>query len=232
MTYAMKRTTSVGDKFAGRHGNKGCIARILPRSEMPYLGDGTPVQMVLNPLGVVSRIDLGQILETHFGALAHALGTQFVIPPFTGPSTKALSKALGKAGLGETGMATLYDGATGRPFDSPVTVGYLYMMKLSHRAEDKIHAFSTAALCAGQTAVRGTWGQRAGFLELWALEAYNAGATLQEFLTVKAEDAPGREKTALALLAGEEIDPPSEGGSLELLENALRGVGIKVEEKR
>ena len=230
---AEKRGVKIGDKFSARHGNKGVVAKVLPRSEMPHMEDGTPVQMVLNTMGVISRLNMGQILETHCGALANALGTSLTIPPFQNPPLELLKKTLAQAGLGETGMFTLYDGSTGRPFESPVTVGYLYMLKLNHMVDDKIHAVATGvpSLLTGQPTAP-LRANMLGFLEMWALQAYNASATLQESLTIKCDDAEGREKAALALLAGETVEPAGEGQSLKLLERALMGLGISVEEER
>lgn len=220
-----------GDKFSARAGNKGVIARVLPRSQMPYMEDGTPIQMVLNTVGVVSRLNPGQILETHYGMLARALGVQFTIPPFMSPPHDLLRVKLAEAGLSETGMVTLYDGMTGRKFESPVTVGWQYIYKLAHTVDDKIRAVSTTFPSAiTHQPVYG--GQRLGFREMWALEAYNASSTLQEFLTIKSDDLRGRERAALALLSGEDVEPAGEGESLRLLANYLRGLGIDVEEVR
>src|SRR5580693_4913435 len=192
---AMKRKLSVGDKMAGRHGNKGVIARILPEEDMPYLPDGTPVEIVLNPLGVPSRMNVGQILETHLGWAAKALGVQFATPVFDGATEKEIKKQLTKAGLPTSGKTQLFDGMTGQPFEQPVTVGYIYMLKLSHLVDDKIHARSIGPYSLitqqplGGKAQFG--GQRFGEMEVWALEAYGAAYILQELLTAKSDDVYG-----------------------------------------
>ena len=188
----MKRKLSVGDKMAGRHGNKGVIARILPEEDMPYLPDGTPVEIVLNPLGVPSRMNVGQILETHLGWAAHALGLYFATPVFDGATEREIKSWLDQAGLPKTGKTKLYDGMTGMSFEQDVTVGYIYMLKLSHLVDDKIHARSIGPYSLitqqplGGKAQFG--GQRFGEMEVWALEAYGAAHILQELLTAKSDD--------------------------------------------
>src|SRR5436305_3230268 len=212
---AMKRKLSVGDKMAGRHGNKGVIARILPEEDMPYLQDGTPVEIVLNPLGVPSRMNVGQILETHLGWAAHALGLHFATPVFDGatePEIKQMiqraSQTLREQGLPEivndSGKTVLYDGLSGEPFEQKVTVGYIYMLKLSHLVDDKIHARSIGPYSLitqqplGGKAQFG--GQRFGEMEVWALEAYGAAHILQELLTAKSDDVEGRSKVYEAIV--------------------------------
>ena len=194
---AQKKKVSEGDKMAGRHGNKGVIAKILPQEDMPFLADGTPVEIVLNPLGVPSRMNLGQVLETHLGWAAKALGLHMATPVFDGATEMEVLETLKKAGLPEEGKTILYDGRSGEPFDKPVTVGYIYMLKLAHLVDDKIHARSTGPYSLvtqqplGGKAQFG--GQRFGEMEVWALEAYGAAYTLQEILTVKSDDVVGRE---------------------------------------
>src|SRR5256714_1354913 len=193
---AMKRKLSVGDKMAGRHGNKGVIARILPDEDMPYLPDGTPVEIVLNPLGVPSRMNVGQILETHLGWAAQALGLHFATPVFDGATEREIKKQLGEAHLPTSGKSKLFDGMTGQEFEQPVTVGYIYILKLSHLVDDKIHARSIGPYSLitqqplGGKAQFG--GQRFGEMEVWALEAYGAAYILQELLTAKSDDVYGR----------------------------------------
>jgi DNA-directed RNA polymerase subunit beta len=210
---AKKRKLSVGDKMAGRHGNKGVVAKILPEEEMPYLPDGTPVDMVLNPLGVPSRMNIGQILETHLGWAAHELGERVSTPVFAGATVEEIKAKLREAGLPEDGKSVLHDGRTGLPFYQPVTVGHIYMMKLSHLVDDKIHARSTGPYSLvtqqplGGKAQFG--GQRFGEMEVWALEAYGAAYVLQELLTVKSDDVAGRSRIYEAIVKGE--NPPEAG---------------------
>ncbi len=229
---ATKRRLSVGDKMAGRHGNKGVIAKILPEEDMPYLPDGTPVQMVLNPLGVPSRMNVGQILETHLGWAAHELGIKIASPVFNGATEGQIREYFTKAGLPEDGKATLYDGRTGSPFDQKVTVGYIYMMKLLHLVDDKIHARSIGPYSLvtqqplGGKAQRG--GQRFGEMEVWSLQAYGAAHTLQEMLTIKSDDVAGRTKAYEAIVKGQkelEIGTPE---SFNVLVKELRGLGLNV----
>jgi len=229
---AQKRKISVGDKMAGRHGNKGVIARILPEEDMPFLSDGTPVEIVLNPLGVPSRMNLGQVFETHLGWAAKVLGTKVTSPIFSGATEKDILSALRKAGLPENGKAVLFDGRTGEPFGSPVTVGYIYMLKLAHLVDDKIHARSTGPYSLvtqqplGGKAQFG--GQRFGEMEVWALEAYGASYTLQEMLTVKSDDVVGRVKTYEAVVKGENVPEPGVPESFKVLVKELQSLGLDV----
>ena len=204
---AQKRKISAGDKMAGRHGNKGVVSRILPVQDMPFLPDGRPVDIILNPIGVPSRMNIGQILETHLGWAAARLGYRIATPVFDGASEDQIQDMLARAGLPADGKITLYDGRSGEPFDNPVTVGYIYMLKLAHLVEDKIHARSTGPYSLvtqqplGGKAQFG--GQRFGEMEVWALEAYGAAYILQEMLTVKSDDVVGRVKTYEAIVKGE-----------------------------
>ena len=230
---AMKRKLSVGDKMAGRHGNKGVIARILPDEDMPYLPDGTPVEIVLNPLGVPSRMNVGQILETHLGWAARALGLHFATPVFDGATEREIKKALNDAGLPSSGKTTLYDGMTGLPFEQPVTVGYIYMLKLSHLVDDKIHARSIGPYSLitqqplGGKAQFG--GQRFGEMEVWALEAYGAAYILQELLTAKSDDVYGRAKIYEAIVKGEAAIEPGVPESFNVLIRELQSLCLDVE---
>jgi DNA-directed RNA polymerase subunit beta len=195
---AQLRKISVGDKLAGRHGNKGVVARILPIEDMPYMADGTPVDIVLNPLGVPSRMNLGQLFETHLGMAARALGYKVATPPFNGVPTDVIEDELEKAGLARDGKSQLFDGRSGDAFEERTTVGVMHMIKLHHMVSDKIHARSTGPYTMvtqqplGGKAQNG--GQRFGEMEVWALEAYGAAATLQEMLTIKSDDVYGRAK--------------------------------------
>src|SRR5438132_10380794 len=219
--------------MAGRHGNKGVIARILPAEDMPYMPDGTPVELVLNPLGVPSRMNLGQVLETHLGWAAHALGLKVATPVFDGASEETIEAELVRAGLPESGKITLRDGRTGEQFDHEVTVGYIYMLKLAHLVEDKIHARSTGPYSLitqqplGGKAQLG--GQRFGEMEGWALEAYGAAFILQELLTVKSDDAMGRVQTYEAIVKGEDIQPPGVPQSFKVLIKELQSLWLTVE---
>jgi DNA-directed RNA polymerase subunit beta len=230
---AMKRKLSVGDKMAGRHGNKGVIARILPDEDMPYLPDGTPVEIVLNPLGVPSRMNVGQILETHLGWAAKALGVQYATPVFDGATEREIKKALTDAGLPTSGKTTLYDGMTGIQFEQPVTVGYIYMLKLSHLVDDKIHARSIGPYSLitqqplGGKAQFG--GQRFGEMEVWALEAYGAAYILQELLTAKSDDVYGRAKIYEAIVKGEAAIEPGVPESFNVLIRELQSLCLDVE---
>src|SRR5580698_1602670 len=230
---AMKRKLSVGDKMAGRHGNKGVIARILPDEDMPYLPDGTPVEIVLNPLGVPSRMNVGQILETHLGWAAKALGVQFATPVFDGATEKEIKKQLAKAGLPTSGKTKLFDGMTGQEFEQPVTVGYIYMLKLSHLVDDKIHARSIGPYSLitqqplGGKAQFG--GQRFGEMEVWALEAYGAAYILQELLTAKSDDVYGRTKIYEAIVKGEAAIEPGVPESFNVLIRELQSLCLDVE---
>lgn len=229
---AQKRKISEGDKMAGRHGNKGVIAKILPVEDMPFLPDGTPVQIVLNPLGVPSRMNLGQILETHLGWAAKVLGYHVATPVFGGATEKEILELLEKANLPKNGKTILYDGRTGQPFDNPVTVGYVYMLKLAHLVDDKIHARSTGPYSLvtqqplGGKAQFG--GQRFGEMEVWALEAYGAAYTLQELLTVKSDDVIGRVKTYEAIVKGENIPEPGVPESFKVLIKELQSLCLDV----
>ena len=230
---AIKRKIAVGDKMAGRHGNKGVVSRIMAEEDMPYLPDGTPVQIVLNPLGVPSRMNVGQILEIHLGWAAHALGIKVETPVFDGASEKEIKELLAKAGLPESGQSVVYDGRTGEPFKSPVTVGYMYMLKLHHLVDDKIHARSIGPYSLvtqqplGGKAQFG--GQRLGEMEVWALQAYGAASTLQEFLTVKSDDVPGRSRMYEAIVKGENFLEPGLPESFNVLVKELQSLGLDVE---
>ncbi len=230
---AMKRKLSVGDKMAGRHGNKGVIARILPEEDMPYLPDGTPVEIVLNPLGVPSRMNVGQILETHLGWAAHALGLYFATPVFDGATESEIKKWLEEAGLPKGGKAVLHDGMTGDAFEQDVTVGYIYMLKLSHLVDDKIHARSIGPYSLitqqplGGKAQFG--GQRFGEMEVWALEAYGAAHILQELLTAKSDDVTGRAKIYEAIVKGDASFHPGLPESFNVLIRELQALCLDVE---
>jgi DNA-directed RNA polymerase subunit beta len=230
---AQKSKISVGDKMAGRHGNKGVIAKILPVEDMPFLPDGTPVDIVLNPLGVPSRMNIGQILETHLGWAAQALGIKVATPVFDGAKEAAIKQTLRDAGLPESGKIQLRDGRDGRAFQEDVTVGYIYMLKLHHLVEDKIHARSTGPYSLitqqplGGKAQFG--GQRFGEMEVWALEAYGAAFILQELLTVKSDDVMGRVQTYEAIVKGEDIQPPGVPESFKVLIKELQSLGLSVE---
>ncbi|MFX4263035.1 DNA-directed RNA polymerase subunit beta [Pelotomaculum propionicicum] len=229
---AQKRKISEGDKMAGRHGNKGVIARILPEEDMPFLPDGTPIEIVLNPLGVPSRMNLGQVLEAHLGWAAKTLGYCVATPVFNGALESDILDKLGEAGIPEGGKITLYDGRTGQPFDNKITVGYVYMLKLAHLVDDKIHARSTGPYSLvtqqplGGKAQFG--GQRFGEMEVWALEAYGAAYTLQEILTVKSDDVVGRVKTYEAIVKGENVPEPGVPESFKVLIKELQSLGLDV----
>ncbi|MBO5398326.1 MAG: DNA-directed RNA polymerase subunit beta [Clostridia bacterium] len=229
---AQKRKISVGDKMAGRHGNKGVISRILPVEDMPFLEDGTPVDVVLNPLGVPSRMNLGQVLEVHLGAAARILGWKVATPVFDGAFEEDIESMLDMAGLETNGKTILYDGRTGEPFDKPITVGVMYMLKLHHLVDDKIHARSTGPYSLvtqqplGGKAQFG--GQRFGEMEVWALEAYGAAYTLQEILTVKSDDVIGRVKTYEAIVKGENIPEPGVPESFKVLIKELQSLGLDI----
>ncbi len=230
---AMKRKLSVGDKMAGRHGNKGVIARIVPEEDMPYLPDGTPVEIVLNPLGVPSRMNVGQILETHLGWAAHALGLHFATPVFDGATEKDIKAQLKQAELPSSGKVQLWDGLSGLAFEQPVTVGYIYMLKLSHLVDDKIHARSIGPYSLitqqplGGKAQFG--GQRFGEMEVWALEAYGAAYVLQELLTAKSDDVYGRAKIYEAIVKGEAAAEPGVPESFNVLIRELQSLCLDVE---
>jgi len=229
---AQKRKISVGDKMAGRHGNKGVVSRILPQEDMPYLPDGRPLDIVLNPLGVPSRMNIGQVLEVHLGRAAAALGWKIMTPVFDGARESDIRDALREAGLREDGKTILYDGRTGEPFDNPVTVGYMYFLKLHHLVDDKIHARSTGPYSLvtqqplGGKAQFG--GQRFGEMEVWALEAYGAAYTLQEILTVKSDDVVGRVKTFEAIVKGRNVPKPGIPESFKVLIKELQSLGLDV----
>ncbi|MCL6517318.1 DNA-directed RNA polymerase subunit beta [Alicyclobacillus sp.] len=229
---AQKRKISEGDKMAGRHGNKGVVARILPEEDMPFLEDGTPVEIVLNPLGVPSRMNIGQVLETHLGMAAKALGIHIATPVFDGAKAEDVFSTLEEAGFPADGKRVLYDGRTGEPFDNRVTVGYVYMLKLHHLVDDKIHARSTGPYSLvtqqplGGKAQFG--GQRFGEMEVWALEAYGAAYTLQEILTVKSDDVVGRVKTYEAIVKGENVPEPGVPESFKVLVKELQSLGMDV----
>jgi DNA-directed RNA polymerase subunit beta len=233
VSVAQMRKISIGDKMAGRHGNKGVIARVLPIEDMPYLEDGTPVDIILNPLGVGKRMNIGQIFETHLGWAAHALGYTVSSPVFDGVTLEEIKGELKKAGLPEDGKTQLIDGQTGQPFQERTTVGYKYMLKLDHMVDDKIHARSTGPYAMvtqqplGGKAQMG--GQRFGEMEVWALEAYGAANTLQEILTIKSDDVVGRSKAYEAIIKNEEIRGPRIPESFNVLVKELQSLGLGVE---
>jgi DNA-directed RNA polymerase subunit beta len=234
---AAKRVISVGDKMAGRHGNKGVIAKILPKEDMPFLADGTPVQILLNPLGVPSRMNVGQILETHLGWAGKVLGFQAITPVFDGASEEDINAVLADAGLPKHGKAQLFDGRTGEPLEQETTVGYIYMLKLHHLVDDKVHARSTGPYSLitqqplGGKARFG--GQRFGEMEVWALEAYGAAYILQELLTVKSDDVEGRTKIYESMVKGENTLEAGTPASFDVLTNEIRGLGLNMQlEKR
>jgi DNA-directed RNA polymerase subunit beta len=230
---AQTRKIQVGDKMAGRHGNKGVVARIVAREDMPYLADGTPVDIILNPLGVTSRMNIGQVLETHLGWAAKALGIKLATPPLNGISTEQIEGYLRFAALPATGKVQLFDGRTGAPFAQETTVGQVYMLKLLHLVEDKIHARSVGPYSLvtqqplGGKAQHG--GQRFGEMEVWALEAYGAAHVLQEMLTIKSDDVEGRSKAYASIVKGEPIKKPSTPESFNVLVKELQSLGLKVE---
>ena len=227
---ATKRKISVGDKMAGRHGNKGTISRILPEEDMPFMPDGTPVDILLNPLGVPSRMNLGQVLEVHLGLAAKELGWNVATPVFDGATSEEIEELLTKSGNTPDGKTILYDGRTGDPFAEPITVGVMYMLKLHHLVDDKIHARSTGPYSLvtqqplGGKAQFG--GQRFGEMEVWALEAYGAAHTLQEMLTVKSDDVVGRVKTYEAIVKGENIPEPGIPETFKVLMKELQSLGL------
>ena len=229
---ATKHKLAVGDKLAGRHGNKGVIAKALPVADMPYLEDGTPVDIVLNPLGVPSRMNVGQILETHLGWAARALGFRAVTPVFDGASEDEIRGCLREAGLPEDGKTRLYDGRTGEPFHQRVTVGYMYMLKLDHLVNDKVHARATGPYSLitqqplGGKARYG--GQRFGEMEVWALEAYGAAHILQELLTVKSDDIEGRTKIYESMVKGQNVLEAGVPVAFEVLCNEIKGLGLNI----
>lgn len=233
---AQIRNISVGDKLSGRHGNKGVISTILPEEDMPYTADGTPVDIILSPLGVPSRMNLGQILEMHLGMAANSLGYQAITPPFLGAKQEEIQEELKKAGLPENGKLKLFDGRTGEPFEQDVAVGYMYMLKLHHMVEDKIHMRSIGPYSLitqqplGGKAQGG--GQRFGEMEVWALEGYGASYTLREMLTIKSDDIAGRSATFDSIIKNETIRPPNSPASFNVLLNYLRGLALDVNLKK
>jgi DNA-directed RNA polymerase subunit beta len=235
---ATKRQISVGDKMAGRHGNKGVISKILPVEDMPYLADGTPVDILLNPLGVPSRMNVGQILETHLGWASKRLNFRAITPVFDGASEEEIRRCLKEAGLPASGKAYLYDGRTGERFEQPSTVGFIYMLKLHHLVDDKVHARATGPYSLitqqplGGKARFG--GQRFGEMEVWALEAYGAAYILQELLTVKSDDVEGRTKIYESMVKGENTLEAGTPASFDVLTNEIRGLALnmQLEKKR
>jgi DNA-directed RNA polymerase subunit beta len=229
---ARKRRLTIGDKMAGRHGNKGVVAKAVPEEDMPYMEDGTPVDIILNPLGVPSRLNVGQIFETHLGWAAHKLNKFFECPIFEGGSEEEIKRYLEEAGIPTSGKVTLYDGRTGEPFSHDVTVGYIYLFKLLHLADDKIHARSVGpySLVTQQPlGGKGQFGgQRFGEMEVWALEAYGAAYTLQELLTIKSDDVLGRARTYEAIVKGRNIPEADTPESFNVLINELRALCLDV----
>ena len=222
-----------GDKLAGRHGNKGVISQIRAAEDMPYLEDGTPVDIILNPLGVASRMNLGQILETHLGLAAKRLGYRAVSPIFSGASEEDIKNELKKAGFNESGKLKLYDGRTGEPFPGYTTVGYIYMLKLNHLVEDKIHMRSIGPYSLitqqplGGKAQFG--GQRFGEMEVWALEGYGAAYTLQEMLTIKSDDVLGRAAAFESIIKQEKIKSPNIPSAFNVLVSEIKALGMDIE---
>ena len=230
---AQRRKIQPGDKMAGRHGNKGVVSRVLPQEDMPFLPDGTPLDIVLNPLGVPSRMNIGQVLEVHLGYAAKTLGWKVATPIFDGATDKDITEALTQAGLDPQGKSWLYDGRTGERFDNKVTVGYVYFLKLHHLVDDKIHARSTGPYSLvtqqplGGKAQFG--GQRFGEMEVWALEAYGAAYTLQEILTVKSDDVTGRVQTYEAIVKGKNVPTPGVPESFKVLVKELQSLCLDIQ---
>ncbi|MES3006061.1 MAG: hypothetical protein V4664_03890 [Patescibacteria group bacterium] len=230
---ALLRKLSVGDKLAGRHGNKGVISRVLPVEDMPFMADGTPVDMILTPLGVPSRMNLGQILELHLGLAAEKLNYQAIVPPFTGATADEVKEELTKAGYNSNGKMTLFDGRTGEQFAQDIAVGYMYMLKLHHMVEDKIHMRSIGPYSLitqqplGGKAQGG--GQRFGEMEVWALAGYGAAHALREMLTIKSDDIQGRSQAFDSIVKGHKLLEPNAPASFNVLLSNLRGLGIDVE---
>jgi DNA-directed RNA polymerase subunit beta len=229
---AQKRKLSVGDKMAGRHGNKGVVAKIVPKEDMPFMADGKPVDIILNPLGVPSRMNLGQIFETTLGMAGLRLRKKYATPVFDGANLDDIYKELDESGWPRSGKTRLYDGRTGSAFEQEVTVGVIYIMKLSHLVDDKIHARSIGPYSLitqqplGGKAQFG--GQRFGEMEVWALEAYGAAHTLQEILTVKSDDVIGRSKVYEAIVKGENLPEAGIPESFNVLVRELQGLGLKI----
>ncbi|MDO8622122.1 MAG: DNA-directed RNA polymerase subunit beta, partial [bacterium] len=227
------RKIQAGDKLAGRHGNKGVISRIVSAEDMPFLADGTPIDIILTPLGVVSRMNLGQILESHLGLAAHTLGYTVATPPLDGISNDTIRDELEKAGFPRSGQVSVYDGKTGEMFDNPVTIGYKYILKLNHMVDDKIHQRSIGPYSLitqqplGGKAQFG--GQRFGEMEVWALEAYGAAHMLQEILTIKSDDVPGRAKAYESIIKGEPVQRLSVPESFHVLVRELKGLCLDIE---
>ena len=230
---AEMRKIGVGDKLAGRHGNKGVVSRVLPVEDMPFMEDGTPIDIILSPMGVPSRMNLGQLFETHLGMAARALGYHVATPSFNGVPDEKISEELEKAGFARDGRVQLYDGLTGEPFEERTSVGVMHMMKLHHMVEDKIHARSTGPYTMvtqqplGGKAQNG--GQRFGEMEVWAIEAYGAATTLQEMLTIKSDDVYGRAKAYEAIIKHEPIEGPKLPEGFNVLVKELQGLGLKVD---
>jgi DNA-directed RNA polymerase subunit beta len=229
---AKKRKLKVGDKMAGRHGNKGIVARIVRQEDMPFLEDGTPVDIVLNPLGVPSRMNIGQIYETVLGWAGQKMGKTFATPIFDGATNEQIDELTNEAGVPQFGHTYLYDGGTGERFDQPATVGVIYMLKLGHMVDDKMHSRSIGPYSLitqqplGGKAQFG--GQRFGEMEVWALEAYGASSTLQEILTVKSDDVIGRAKTYESIVKGEAMPKPGLPESFNVLMHELKGLGLDI----
>jgi len=233
---AQVRNISVGDKLAGRHGNKGVISTILPEEEMPYMADGTPVDVILTPLGVPSRMNLGQILEMHLGLAAHTLNYQAIVPLFGGASNDEIKQELVKAGYNESGTMQLFDGRTGESFEQEVAVGYMYVLKLHHMVEDKVHARAIGPYSLitqqplGGKAQSG--GQRFGEMEVWALEGYGAAHALREMLTIKSDDIMGRSQAFDSIIKGQKLREPNIPASFKVMLNYLRGLGLDIDLKQ
>ena len=233
---AGKRKISVGDKMAGRHGNKGVVSQIRPVEDMPYLEDGTPVDIILNPLGVASRMNIGQIFETHLGWAAKKQGYRANVPVFSGAKEEDIKEELKKAGVAEDGQMVVYDGKTGQAFDRKVTVGVMYLMKLNHLVTDKIHMRSIGPYSLitqqplGGKAQQG--GQRFGEMEVWGLEGYGAAHTLQEMSTVKSDDVVGRSSVYESIIRGEKIKKPNIPAAFNVMINELKALGLSIEKVR
>ena len=229
---AQRRKLSVGDKMSGRHGNKGVVSRILPEADMPYLASGQPLDIVLNPLGIPSRMNVGQVLEVHLGLVAKTLGWKVATPVFDGADANTIGKLLEENGFPANGKIQLYDGRTGLPFDNPATVGYKYMLKLDHMVDNKMHARSTGPYSLvtqqplGGKAMFG--GQRFGEMEVWALYAYGAASLLQEMLTVKSDDIVGRTKTFESIIKGKPIAEPGVPESFKVLVKELQSLALDI----